>query len=1682
MQAALRPRGLTTSTLPSALMAAIDDREALWAYGRDEPVEVNQRALIDKVLARYAGEFTVFRELLQNADDAEAEAAEIHFRTQDYLNGNASNLRSDGELVDIKTVAVHEHMFRNSGDVFGEADWQRLRKIADGNPDEEKIGAFGVGFYSVFSGCDEPTVTSGSEWMAFHFDNVTDQLLVRNGTRDGPTSVDGIEWTEFRMPLRQPSPLPNMTDLARFTATSLTFMRKLSSVSLWFNGFRLSAVKKTSEPEQELDLPPGLAYKSTTGAMKISRMTSRPLCISADVSRWMSWTPPAQAIPPARSQTRRFRSRPPAISAVAAPEINGSEHAWLSRTTSEIALSVYSAHAEVSLDPALQHELHRSTKKNPPRQVRVDVLYTRSGVDAVIDANINLTGSSNSVFRDLQADLHGSGTTKIFIGHITGQTTGFGSHLSAMFIPTVERESLDFQDQNVSVWNRELLSIGGHLLRAVYELQMTALCNKLNSADDDKSASHQQDLEQQATQLMKFFAFHPSHPSPVVSEVLENAFLSAEKPLPLISTRGVLDVTKVRRPSRELSFLTSLPVVPTSTMVEAGVMINSLLQRDIIQDISLADSQLVACLRWWLQPSIQKPDTTRIINPSSDLTRDAEETRDFKESCAFFSHGSSQSLTTIKTYIPTDVGYQPVHRGPFPTHTLPYEISKNLLGDDSITKNLWQAAIEGILKWTPLPVFDWLTNLIKPETPHASNWDITTSSEWAETVLRFLANRDLERITIDKGSILNLLADVRCIPTTAGIVKPHEAYFPNASMFSGLPIVKFPSMATIRDDMDRLLSDLGVQKRIDVDIIIADISTRDDWDASSLATYLCELKPRLSDVELERIAAMDVFRSESTSTATFQQYKLEDLYEPVPYLRDMNLPILLWKQDREWRPNSDEARLLSKMGLKKSPSLQLLLGIASGRDQKARASALDHLLENITSGKEYASSYDPAKYPNLEFIPAFLPNGRERFGSPECAALGFTVLRNDTLAKKNIRDYAQALKVPNHPNPELLVEAVKKYSPSDPRLAKQWFDYLASRQAAFSPSQFNALKLVNFIPATKGLRGHRFMSRVSPTEVFFGPPKRGILSHLFLFVDFGSDANKFLRNCGVADEPSLDRVVLELVADPQRYFKLAGGYQGFMAELRVIAAERRAVSSSTIQQLRNSPAFVATKLVPKRAGAQTQSDDLLYEVSQELMLAADVIINDHPVGATLFASQLFIAPQEDSLEAFYAFLGSPRLSSLIHESFDAPHTSQDPAALAQCQRIRTHVLDCLTLFFDDIKATSRKLLLELDWFSAPGNFVVHATTKITQKVTFLNDQSEIRDQDVSARVWHRVITGEPKTPSPIELLLSETTPLDMSEVARGLCRLILHSPRLQDSLLLLFLLTTDRESLRKRGYNIDLTLRKRDMQESIAEDDYITSKLPQSPSSNSQDGRKPSEGLYSLFGQKFRIKGPGSIGVQVNGSSADSPKSPEIPLPADVVSLLSRPEAQITPWKLIDMDISRALALSRMKEKTTVAPPRSPLVNEGRPHTVTYSITDLQFAAYIAGVKFHVHKDISSREMVVQAKTEAIGRFAAVVNPLRHIFNLPQHCIQIFYDASGSPIAINRNGNIFLNLRHYEAWHDDDVRANKPANAHKSWFLAIAREIACNIADREDAEHGFHFSTISQAHVEGLAALLTQPN
>ena len=63
-----------------------------------------------------------------------------------------------------------------TGFIFLLVNGRQWGVIAEGNPDEEKIGAFGVGFYSLFSVAEEPFVQSGEEYMWFYWKDKKDQV------------------------------------------------------------------------------------------------------------------------------------------------------------------------------------------------------------------------------------------------------------------------------------------------------------------------------------------------------------------------------------------------------------------------------------------------------------------------------------------------------------------------------------------------------------------------------------------------------------------------------------------------------------------------------------------------------------------------------------------------------------------------------------------------------------------------------------------------------------------------------------------------------------------------------------------------------------------------------------------------------------------------------------------------------------------------------------------------------------------------------------------------------------------------------------------------------------------------------------------------------------------------------------------------------------------------------------------------------------------------------------------------------------------------------------------------------------------------------------------------------------------------------------------------------------------
>ncbi|CAF4020170.1 unnamed protein product [Rotaria sordida] len=127
--------------------------------GNEGHVTINLRKLIEGMLAHYSSEFFVFRELIQNADDAKASSFSLEIKC------NAPS--SSSVEMDFHNHVITEICTTNDGLIFSETDWKRVATIAEGNTDIASVGRFGVGFYSVFSYTEEPIIVSGKEYMIF---------------------------------------------------------------------------------------------------------------------------------------------------------------------------------------------------------------------------------------------------------------------------------------------------------------------------------------------------------------------------------------------------------------------------------------------------------------------------------------------------------------------------------------------------------------------------------------------------------------------------------------------------------------------------------------------------------------------------------------------------------------------------------------------------------------------------------------------------------------------------------------------------------------------------------------------------------------------------------------------------------------------------------------------------------------------------------------------------------------------------------------------------------------------------------------------------------------------------------------------------------------------------------------------------------------------------------------------------------------------------------------------------------------------------------------------------------------------------------------------------------------------------------------------------------------------------
>ncbi|CAG8609038.1 5403_t:CDS:10, partial [Paraglomus occultum] len=1107
-------------------------RKQVLSNEEEEKVEVNQRHLIDKVLARYSTKFVVFRELMQNADDAKSSKIEIFFET-------------DGSTEADPNIKICTRiLFKNNGFIFRPEDWDRLKKIAEGNPDQQKIGAFGVGFYSLFSVCEEPFIFSGDHGMGFYWRNC--QLHAKFG----PIDNNNNQWTTFLMDLREPFQIPTFDEFGKFLATSMVFTENLREICVHTNNTRNLKLSKKIIDTSVMEVPKHL---NTCSPRRIFYLKS--------------------------INVRRVEVQVERLNITA----NSNTTFSCQMNNATIHLHVATGNLDVDVTETFSAEMERSIKKKPPTTTVIQLLFPEFEYGlSVIESRA--TEDVSKTFNNL---LPYPEQGRIFIGFPTHQTTGHSSHLAARFIPTVERESIDLVDKTLAIYNEELLSTAGILTRVVYEEQMDQLSHFYTDSvssrinpDGEEVHTARKLVQKKAARILNHFTFRSSTPNNYVGTIMERMFFScSNKPLSVISSIGVRPIQSVRLPDAGMEgFIKVIPVIPKNVLNDCRTFFEKAKERRIIKEITLEDvlnlelqerilteTEMTALMQWWI--GYCSKSQVSDIEKAQFLLQATTIVNDKVLALASFKHFLNSTLAAIDS--------------DFPINTLPY----------TITKTLVKKSLENYFgNYRELPLLTWVEFIIK--TPKMLQ-KLESDTAFAENFLGILGQSFKSLSTTDQEALHTLLNRRKIIPTKYGMFIPDQSYLSSVTVLPDLPTIylKKPRRA-----LEPFLTFLGVRKYVELQLIFDRLIAQGNWDHINLVKYLI---PRVDDItpdEKEKLRTTAIWPCEDGRG--IKKHLITDLYAPLPELKELDLPIIKWKKGLP--DNLAEAKFLTSLGLRIYPPLNHILSLAAPpTETKLRCKALDYFLRHFKD--YYATDYTHSV--NTAFLPCADPTmyatPSNCFANPACSDMGFNVLRHD------LRIYAAMLFVEQDPPKLELTDRLINKPPKNNMEARKTLEYLATQLGVFENADWEELSGANFIPITDDenhvvhtnpnsclLESHDERYKGFFTYVDFGEK-----ANLFLKscgVHLSPSAEKLAW-----------RLVHSSIESPSRMDKDGEHYKEFLYSI-AIGLNTIRQKPKLISAMKQSPMFLGYKIVSSNGEDKTQSFDIT--TSQRIFISDSDII------------------------------------------------------------------------------------------------------------------------------------------------------------------------------------------------------------------------------------------------------------------------------------------------------------------------------------------------------------------------------------------------------------------------------------------------------------------------------------------
>jgi hypothetical protein len=1677
----------------------------------EEAVTVNTRALIDKVLARYSGEWTTLRELIQNAADAAASKVIIRLET---LPSKTVPLPQQADQAALLNHTISHHsvlrlVISNDGQHFAESDWARLKRIAEGNPDETKIGAFGVGFYSVFADCEEPFVISGRKTMAFIWKG--NSLFTKASTLSQDQSLQD---TCFLLNYRNTtSPIPDLMSICQFLCTSLTFV-SLQRIELWVDQWNILKLQKKSAPGLDAQLPSDINPRTKEGLMKITGVTHQSTQIDA---QWLNViaNPKSKASPASNTKqeeetpvlaVKSFFSKLAAhtIQNTAAKRAQKERDAEIERqiiqnlsapSQGTVFLRISTVKIQTSISNSFSAELERATKKPPPKSTKIAILTTSYDEATATESNFSgITGDkAESLFSSVLPTKHG----RIFIGFPTSQTTGMLCHISApSIIPTVERESIDLNARYVKTWNTEMLRVAGIACRIAYGGNMQDLKRRFetNLKSQNKTSPKSEDVNTfipEAAHISHQFCAKESTPSMYVGQLIDEAFWECSKrsTVEVLSTKGVLPSHQVRVVSESLSFLENIPVIPSTLAKSSEDFIRRLYEKALISDLtivdvrrqlesqSLSESQMIEFLKYLAAQAASSMDATTVqtlLNAAVGMVESDGSAR---------GKGQMVALSQIQTFL---VASKITPTMPVPQHTIPFKLTKSLSMKDL-----------ALFGWEELQMLPWLRFLI--EGPNRSELtsenDITRSPEFSISVLHVLSKQWDHINQTSRGKIIELLSSKAIMPTKLGLRKPAEAYFASVKLFDDLPTV-VPEL----NIKEKVLVALGVRKTIELSVVFErlmsssqklDGAVTPKWSFTDLIRYLVSVRNDIPPSDINRLrnaAICPVVAPDSHQALPGVLLAITELYEPLDSLRSLKLPIIYWPG--EYNANGPEAQFMKFLGLKTSPSTQELVNIMAVSAKQNNISlyqdTINYYLVNfeknrysITPGSELSSiAFLPVEGSSFPVV----VSPKACYANERAAVLGYRIL------KASLKQHATKFGVTQDPSMKECISCLIGNPPTTHRDAVEMFGYVGSRLGEIDEALAATAGAANIVPI-KNKSKNQGTKMTSPRMCFLGDSST--YGEILDFVDFGQAANIFLLKLGSKQEPTAGELAYLIKDSPARVLNVLG-QDRYLDLLRRLAEHQKPLKQDTglWRQLKTSSFLLAyrdTRVKDSgnlKEAAESYDDDNFLQLAS-LRPASQIVVNDNYREFILFREHMHCAPPDDTLERFYLSLGVPSLQSLLLFDERIGGIRKDQSAAAPLKKL---IVERCRLFLHEY---SQDTVHDAQWLEKNLQVMVADSLSLTTSLKgyrvppFRENKTAILSQNKK------------------ECIIFIINRPDLYEVSRCIIPLMLSRPKQHDVLALEMVLDSDLRRLRNKGYNVDRILRQQERQARVAEEERRTQQaeedkrealrdqqrikekelasLPAPPAYTDEADMEDHHNLAMPGGfeqdspprpppkQKSLLSQVGDWGRQLTTGTPQLPQSSTNSVPAD--NLIQEPEPQkdvVNSDRRITANLQNAIQACRSHTSSSVfSPPTTSVVQEAQGSYC--DSTPAQNLAHVSttagGIKFFLAKALVSQSIPIQqAQKNGLDAFSYLLLDLASIFSLPGQNLHMFLDPDSKSIAFNLNGALFFNYHYFQKLHLPTFRASreKTIDVIAYWWVTLCHELAHNLCKPHSAEHSFY--------------------